>query len=205
MTRAVPAAALAALLLASAAAAPVRDGPPVYFPTAVGAKWVYTDAAGSDHTEVVTAVERKDGAVVVTVAYERGDGDLHPVKTVAVSETGLRQLSDGDHRYAPPSVLLRLPHRDGNAWRDDTEVVRESRVYRGTCTAHGPERVRVPAGVFEAVRVESEYTLNGIPCWLTVWFAPRVGAVKWSGGSGRKEDDKRPNGQVLKRFTPGKG
>lgn len=56
--------------------------------------------------------------------------------------------------------------------------------------------LKVPAGVYEAVRVDSEQdTVDGVR-QVQQWYAPGIGLVK-SGEVGKP-------GLVLKSFTPGK-
>jgi DnaJ-class molecular chaperone len=47
------------------------------------------------------------------------------------------------------------PHRETNA-RWDFVATFPGYKSTGRCTAHGPEQVKVPAGTFDAIRVESE-------------------------------------------------
>jgi hypothetical protein len=58
--------------------------------------------------------------------------------------------------------------------------------------ASGPERIEVPAGVFDAIRVEAIYTLNDKPRKITSWYAPKVGLVRREGHVSN----------VLKAFNP---
>jgi hypothetical protein len=71
-------------ILSAALAAPVPEhlfpkGPPLYYPTQKGARWVYLEGDG-EHSDVVTGAGRnEDGdAVVVTIAEEK-DGKQTPV------------------------------------------------------------------------------------------------------------------------------
>jgi hypothetical protein len=61
------------------------------------------------------------------------------------------------------------------------------------------ERVKVPVGTFETVRVDSEVLKPrqgfGFPIQMTEWYAPGVGVVQRTAYRGL---------WVLKSFTPGK-
>ncbi len=163
---------------------------PVCFPTKVGttSEW----ANGRWYTERVAAVERKDGLTHVTVEWLDG-AKWRPGRRVTVSAEGMVMTEAAGREVKHPLWLLKQPHREGNAW--EINLVEHPDV-KGTKTAHGPERVEVPAGRFDAVRVEVRYTLFGKEQRMTEWYAPDVGRVKMvDAGGGTLE---------LKSFTPGK-
>ena len=183
-----------ALLLAVAPADPVPKMKPQdsYYPTAKGAKWVY-DVNGADTPQVVTGVEKKGGATVVSVE-RRTNLEGRPVVTakVAVSDEGLYQVEADGRALDPPWCLLKLPHRPGNKWKNTGEDPGQTE----TRTGFGPEEVEVPAGKYKAIRVESEALFEGKLYRSTTWFAPGVGLVKFVHHDGEVH--------VLKSFTPGK-
>ena len=170
-----------------------------YYPTQKGAKWV-SDWEGKERTFVITAVEDKDGAKVVSVAEVLTGGKEVPHEQVAVSDKGILRLAWGKP-FDTPLWVLKVPAKAGEVAAFDIPaepgVIPES----GTKTAHGPEKVEVPAGAYLAWRVETEVTARGgvplqPPHRSTTWFAPGVGVVKWVIGDGKS--------RVLKSFTPGK-
>jgi hypothetical protein len=61
------------------------------------------------------------------------------------------------------------------------------------------EEVTVPAGTYSAIRVDVEIKYETETMWMTFWYAPGVGSVKFEGASG---DFKQTT--VLKSFTPAK-
>lgn len=162
----------------------------VYFPTKVGAKseWV----GGRWYTEVVTAVEKKDDHTLVTVEWVEGTR-MRPGRKVAVSPAGMVMLEAAGRKIEHPLWLLKQPHRDRSEW--GIRLV-EHPQEKGTKTARGPERVEVPAGTFDAVRVECRYVLYGKDQQVTEWYAPNVGRVKFVDAGGATFE--------LKAFTPGK-
>lgn len=181
---------LAFLLPSVAVAAPVPKGKPAgpYFPTTVGVTREYEWRAGGKaedgHTDVVTLVEKqKDGSAHVTVrrSYPRGEPY---VTVIAVSADALARVSEGDVPPAEPTVLLKLPATVGTGW--------ESGGAKYAVAAE--EEVTVPAGKYQAVKVEM--TAGGGT--TTLWFAPTVGLVKMAPGGGERALE-------LKAFTPGKG
>lgn len=165
-----------------AVAAPVPKavkGNPLYFPTTVGAKWVYETPDGQLESATVSAVE-KDGDDLI-VSREGVDGTRTAYTKMVVSAEGLRQereLTGGKVGW-----VLKAALKDGESW-DMPEG--------GRRTVHGPEAVEVPAGKFQALRVEWEQRGRT----LTSWYAPGVGEVKRVETRGQTETASR----VLKSF-----
>jgi hypothetical protein len=178
-------------LTASAPATQVPEGtrqPPLYFPVQKGARWVYEDTElwfkesgpHGEYSEVVTDVsDGARGAKVVTVARVEAGGKTGVTRSYEVSTTGVFGLPERGALSTRPFCYLKLPHKAGQTW--DSFV------------AHGPEKLKVPAGEFEVIRVEWRY-YDG-PLDVT-YYAPGVGPVKkvWQ----------QSQISVLKSFTPGK-
>jgi hypothetical protein len=181
-----------ALPAEKAPSAPVPKAPAkkdsLYFPTKVGAKWVYTEG-DRDKTEVVTAVEHKPKEQVWVVSVEADS--LKPKEKTTweweVSERGLRSLKfgfDPERDENSKWWLLKLPAKAGEKWEISGDVWFE---------ALEPKRIKVSAGEFDAVGVD----LNvGKIIKVTRWYAPGIGLV-------RIDDEKKPSCE-LKSFTPGK-
>ncbi len=176
---------------AGALAAPVpkhlmkNQGPVYYYPTTVGAKWVYD----GDHELVVSKVEDRKGAKVVTVEQETAKG-RNVNEVMEVSEAGLARLSCGGAPFDAPLDMLRAPCRVGTTWKVNTAGI------EGTDTIAAVETIKVPAGTFEAVRVDAQYTFVNQQRTYSAWYAPGVGLLKMT------EGDKVI--WLLKSFTPGK-
>jgi hypothetical protein len=189
---------LALLLFISLSATSVADekDSKTYFPTKVGAKWVYS-LDGKEETEAVTAVEKKDETLIVTVHRVEAFGRQLDL-LVKVSKDGLFQLTGGPAVKHPPMWILKLPHKTGATW--DTWLGAQGGG-DNTMTAYGPEKIKVPAGEFEAIRVETKFTVVDGSIVAKYWYAPGVGLVKETVG------DKKTVGhkvRVLESFTPGK-
>lgn len=158
-------------LLAATLAAPVpkAKAPPLYFPTTVGATWVY-ERDGGEEAVSVSAVEKDGDDLVVsrTSADKRGT----KYSPVVVSADGLRQpreRADGQVGWVLKSTV-----RDGDSWEVPDG---------GTRTLHGPEEVQVPAGKYQALRVVWERDGET----TTSWYAPGVGEVKRTVKRGKEE------------------
>lgn len=189
------------LLLAVAPAAPVPPPPktpPLYFPTTVGAKWVYqTEGNKDEKVEMVMKVEDKDGEKWVAIGSEwKGKVDYR--HAISVSDKGLAVVDTDVSDLDEPSWLLKLPHKAGNKW-DYVIALPGVGKWKGKAIADGTEKVEVPAGKFEAIRVKLDITFAGDRRQTTAWYAPGVGMLKQIVKS---ESGERV--EVLKSFTPGK-
>jgi hypothetical protein len=209
MTRLVPF--LAAVVACPAAGAPIPDearGPVLYHPTRVGDRMTY-QTPYDEVVRVVTAVERKGDARVVSVGYVWKDGRVTPLSKVEVSAKGvlvLQQVVARDtvngpgvritearfEERVPPHPILKMPCPPGQKWEGPSG--------RGLPASFIPQReeaVKVPAGEFRAIPVEVTVAAgqdDHEP--QRYWFAPGVGVVKWVTAKGYDV--------VLKSFTPGR-
>lgn len=175
--------------LTAAPAAPVpreHRRPVPYFPTAVGTRWVY-ERDGRELVDTVTAAERAGGAVLVTVRRE-DSGTVVGQDKLLVSGEGVFRVAATGQRLDPPVCLVRLPVPA--RWAVTGGGV------TGTCAARRVEAVDVPAGRFEAVRVDGVYTVHGTAATSTEWYAPGVGVVRQETGVGST--------LRLVSFTPGR-
>jgi hypothetical protein len=189
--------AVLALGLVATPAAPAarlkdRPGPAHYFPTTVGAKWVY-QFAKADQTEVVTHVRREGGDVVVSVGYERPGGEVAPIHTMALRGDGLYMLDEVGKPYDPPVCVLKLPVKVGDRWegtssRPDLGKIRYAKEVREV------RKLQTPAGAFQAVGVDSEFVVGAAENAPKdrYWYAPDIGLIQIE------------KVRALKSFTPGK-
>src|SRR5262245_2258872 len=161
---------LALAILLGSPFAPAPPAAPAYYPTEVGAENVYSNGK-SEFTYVVTAVEEKDGAQIVTMMRKSPrEPALQPHETMSVSARGLFLVRSASAPWDAPMCELKLPHRDGQRW--DFVATFPGYKSTGKCTAHGPEQVKTPAGTFDAIRVESEAQVEGGELRRTTnWYA----------------------------------
>jgi hypothetical protein len=144
----------AVLLSAGLGAAPPRNRPTrACFPTAVGARWSYQTTGGQDTTQIVTGVEEKDGAKIVTVALLMEDGKTFPMQKVSVSGRGLFLVWAYGKDCQGPVFLLRQPHSPGEKW-ENLSIIADM-PFRELAEGSGHELVATPAGAFRAYRVAS--------------------------------------------------
>jgi DUF3108-like len=189
----------------TAAAAPnlKGKGEPLYYPTKEGDKLVYEMqspvATSMEITEVVTKVEKKDGALIVSVERNMGGKTALPSQ-FSVSEKGVTRIATSGRDLPVPIPLLNLTTKPGDTWTYEPDTGGGGGPARITTYRMGREEmVEVPAGKFKALRVESEQQLGANVYKATLWYAPGVGLVKSVSISGDTERT-----QVLKSFTPGK-
>lgn len=193
--------AVAASAVPPGAAAPVPThlmpkAAPFAHPTAVGTKWVY-ERGGQDETWVVTAAEKKDQVTLIDIRFIRPDGTSAPCHKLSLGLDGLCMTEESGHPYTPAWRQLTTPLGREHKW--DLDLARQDiggGIKGSTVQAERLERVKVPAGEFDAVRVGATYRIGGNAGGETksiCWYASGVGLVK------------QGEGFVLKSFTPGKG
>jgi hypothetical protein len=159
---------------------------PVCYPTRVGDRHV---SRIGDFTIVcvVAKAERTADGLLVRTENEQPDGTRTHNETALVSARGVKVIEYAGNKLDEPFWWVKLPHAEDNTWSD--VWVGQTRNWK---TA-GWEDVEVPAGKFRAIRIDRE---DGAPGAVTTyWFAPGMGCVKWSSGTGGRE---------LTEFKPGK-
>jgi hypothetical protein len=170
-----------------------------FFPTKIGTKWVYkSDRWGEFETEIWDAKE-KDGVTNLTIVNNSSEMNADPFWIIAVSQKGMSVISEESFHYKPSIDWLRLPAKVGDQWKFDSSLdiasSRISTLARGRMKISALEKVKTPAGEFEAIRVEGTGSVPG-PWNETHWFAPKIGLIKWVNNA--------HDVFVLKSFTPAK-
>lgn len=143
----------------------------------IGYRWDYDfkgpGFAGRAPNEVVR--EERYGGVPAYVVRHGEIEYVHAKAGFALSAT--RSKGSTVARYDPPVELLPWPLEVGRAWRDDglvedVEQKSSQRMDTETVVA-GVERVEVPAGSFEAFRIETYQSQSG-ELISEHWYAPEV-------------------------------
>jgi hypothetical protein len=182
----------------SAPAPPSIQKPQLYYPTCSGAKAVYHWSGDGDLTVTFTVIDVKARETVVKVEMV-ANRDVVVSGSVSVSEDNLTWLDlekerDDDRRH--PLCILKCLTLPGHEW-----TVQYPSGKRYKFMTREPEKVKVPAGVFECLRVEQEYFGKPECRHTMVWYAPGVGIVK---EAVKREDGSWCDSTVLKSFTPGR-
>jgi hypothetical protein len=204
---------LLALVLRQATVPPAPDQEAVYFPTEVGATWLYEEDIGGTKREKryqVVSVDKQSDGLVISVATAKPGGVTALRDRWLVSNKGLTRLQIAGIKLDSPVCVLRLPHKAGENWKvrisgseqltrdaHGNQIVGSITRETGNVTQVAVEEVVVPAGKYRAIRVEMITSpAGGKESRRTSWFAPGVGEVKLTvDGS---------DFRVLKSFTPGK-
>jgi hypothetical protein len=188
-------AALALMLLALAGVAgqksnvgqKQKEPPPDYFPLRVGDWWKYqisgmADGKTSEYTMKVLAEEKQpDG----TAQYQ-----VEIMSTMAShiwyskpSGWVLRHREAYPHNetmkvtFEPVRQYLKNPPTAGATWQWKGKGMMGVEIDESN-TVIGPEMVEVPAGKFQAMKVETNLIQGGSPVKLTYWYANWIGFVK---------------------------
>lgn len=197
---------LTGTFLGPASAAPIpRDTgkAELYFPTAVGAKWVLelnrNGQVREEFHEVLKVIE-VHGARLVSVQIRDDAGNVLGEYQMEVSPAGLyrvQQPQPGTRIEFQTECLLKLPVDPKMPWTSDARSGGRRRS-KQTHIASLPEEVKVPAGRFHAVRVVTETdsaTEAGKTIASTRWYVPGKGMIRESSILGET---------VMKSFAAGK-
>ena len=182
MSRTLSLALVLTYVLSNASAAPKvidKTKAPLYFPTAVGERWVLSITGGGKprvtNCEEVVAVAEKGGVTTITVARLKPDGTRMDEYTVEASAEGVCVVAAGEKKYERPTWLIKNPTKPGTKWEvtlPDGGGGKATYVYKVV----GEETVETPAGTFKAVRFDCEGP--GGTATRSEWFAPGRGRVQ---------------------------
>ena len=71
---------------------------------------------GSPPNDNFSAVEKKDGGLLVTLTQVADNGQTLPHEKMLVTEKGLTRTEISGSPLTPPLVMLRVPHPKGDRW-----------------------------------------------------------------------------------------
>jgi len=207
-----------------AAAAPIptaEDTICPYYPTKVGAskavRFFEAEPNKHDKTYTVTAIEEKNGAKLVTLSttYTTGHPFLvdpqritppvlevvtHPCDKYLVSKDGVMGIANYDESTKKwieddsPCYIFKWPAKPGTEWSYENKAAK----YKVKWTVGKPDRVKILAGTFDAIRLHVRSNQNGrdLPP-VTKWYAPGIGLIK-------SKDEEQEFGMEMFSFTEGK-
>ncbi len=164
-----------------------KEPPPDYFPLRVGDWWKYrsTTADGklSEFTIKVLSDEKQaDGTSLYLVETLSTFQPIHDWYSKPSGQVLMHRIAYPKNEalkadYQPVKLYLKNPLSVGTSWEwkgkgmMGVEIEESSRVT-------GSEMVEVPAGKFQAMKVETKVIQGGTPVTKTYWFANWVGLVK---------------------------
>ena len=154
--------------------------PAFVHPTAVGTKWVY-DSSGGEQALVITAVETKAKATTITLESVGPNGKTRPDHKLSVSGSEWCMTEEMGHPYEPAWRLVQFPLGSEHKWQLASHRKDLGGTIKGSSTQTAKtERIRVPAGTFEAVKVVSTYAVGkvGWESTTTRWYASGIGLIK---------------------------
>ncbi len=183
---------IAALLMMSLALLAVmaqkpKEPPPDYFPLRVGDWWKYrsttADGKQSEFTIKVLSDEKQaDGTSLYLVETLSTFQPIHDWYSKPGGQVLMHRIAYPKNEalkadYQPVKLYLKNPLSVGTSWEwkgkgmMGVEIEESSRVT-------GSEMVEVPAGKFQAMKVETKVIQGGTPVTKTYWFANWIGLVK---------------------------
>lgn len=163
------------LLVASAAMAQQSTSTD-YYPLKTGAKWTYK--VGETTITVKVASADENGAVLETLVNEKAVAS----ETIQVKADGVYRTKINKNDITPPVKILELkdgkPAAKGTKWKVESKI-QDQPVKGDFEIKDDKEKVKVPAGEFEAVVVDGpNFEIAGTKTGVKYWFSQNKGVVK---------------------------
>jgi hypothetical protein len=156
-----------------------------YYPAKVGTTWHYR--IGQKKVTVKVAKHEKQGAHQCARVETTIDGEVKAFEHIAVSKEGLLRVAYNGEAVTPPLLMLKFPPTPGDSWPVNSKSGGDAakgasvEVVKGTYTA-SKEKITVPAGDFEAIKVRGnlDVVVGGTTTTgtFTCWYAEGKGIVK---------------------------
>jgi len=167
--------------------APVALGKSGFYPLEIGSEWRY-EINGKAVVARVTKHE-KMGENPAGKVDSFLDDKLISSEHIAVLSDGVYRVAFGGEVPTKPVMILKLPPKDGDVWAVDTEISGSTIKGSARCDF---EKVKVPAGDFDAYRVRGTYAVTTKDGQVsnpefTFWFADGTGVVKLGTKSGESD------------------
>jgi hypothetical protein len=174
-----------------------RESMRVVFPTTVGTQWVYESSSGEDIVEAITDVKEKDGKVLITISNILEKGEKQISRIIELNEKGIFKKFIKPYEFDPPTPELFFSDKESK-WKFESTGRSEGAEVRikGEKSISGPEKIKVPAGTFEAFKIEASYSYDDTAGKASSWYSTGVGLIKCVA-------DGNPT-ITLKKFTEGK-
>ena len=170
-------------------------GPPAQAPVyRVGDRWIYSARDGFrapviwDETHEVTAMDAQGITVRVTQKGPTVD-NVRTEQWLAPGIVSVGALFDNEtRRFDPPMTRYQFPLTGSDRWNQRLDNFNETTQQAGQITRFvqvgGWEKVQVPAGEFDAIRLRAIMRLDDETFWrfatecnYEIWWAPAVGAA----------------------------
>lgn len=155
---------------------------PDYFPLSQGSEWTY--AFGKDEvTFKVTGEETVDGkkcAIYEAVIKNIPSQKEYYYKTDKEVTSIMRSYANGQVKVKlePPETIMKFPLKVGESWTWTGQMGNVEKV-TFTFKVAKKEKITVPAGTFNAIKLDIEGTTpQGKSINTERWYAPDVGMIK---------------------------
>ncbi|MCX8140762.1 MAG: hypothetical protein WHU94_16195 [Thermogemmata sp.] len=172
-----PAETAAQLKANSAAASEVAS----YFPLVPKSKWIYK--VQDQSVEVLVDKNEKFKDEACTKVDTLVSGKVVASELYCVKSDGLYRVKVKDDEINPPVQVLPQSIQKGKSWEINSKVgTQGGQLVKGTFRiVNDKEKIKVPAGEFEAVLVEGiDMDVGGTKTTVRLWFVKGVGLVKLS-------------------------
>lgn len=157
-----------------------------FIPFRKGIRWVYKQG-DTEFVQTVTKIEKVGGTECFVL--ESGLSGSAERMWVAVSGEGvfLHQVDSGGSplTLSKPALMLKYPLKKGDRWEALVPSGETNLEYQFENA--GPESVEVPAGKFEAWKIQGKGIASGREFSVTYWYAKGVGKVKQVTSAGKGE------------------
>ncbi len=184
---AVCAAAFALLAFAAPVPKALKKREVNWMPISAGSRWEYSspeDPNTVNEIREILAVTEKGGDLIA----EQRTSNLDQV--FRQDSTGIAVIKSGGRDHANPRYIIKNGMKEGDTWDWDATGYIETR------TVGKMEKIKVPAGEYDAQPVNFKYVQNGNTFQSgTVWYSDGIGLVRI--------DTEGSESQVLKAYTPG--
>ena len=147
------------------------------YPLAQDAEWHYTMHTEKGDAEMSYQVAKLESEADQEAYRVEMVLDKKIVLTEQLNQTpeGLFRTQLQDAKLSPPLLLLKNPVKSGEQWRTKTQIGAQELTIE--CQVES-ERVSVPAGEYDAVKLTVSTQANESDIRSTYWFAAGVGIVR---------------------------
>jgi hypothetical protein len=165
------------LLAGAALAQPPKDISFGYFPVKPGTKWTYKAGDQTVEVRVSDKTVKFNNEDCVQLETSVG-GKVVASELYSIKPDGVYRVKVKDDKIDPAIKVLPIPIKSGESWKFDSKVGTQ-RVTGEFKVKGDKEKVKVPAGEFEAVEIEgTELDVAGAKTNVKLWFVKDKGIVK---------------------------
>lgn len=148
-----------------------------YYPLKANTVWHYKIGDNKKFRLKALKEEQYEGKPSVRVVMLEEADKEQSYENIQVKKDGVYRLGFESNKAEPPVKFLALPPKDGESWKVDSKIGKET--LKGTFKEGEEKKVKVPAGEYDTVFTESDdLDANGMKVKFKTYFAKGVGMVK---------------------------